>query len=76
MRLLIWNLIRNAKQGRVIVMTTHSMEEAEALSDTVGIMSRGELKCFGSTVHLKGKFGGSIVLNVLTKRGNSDLALA
>jgi ABC-type multidrug transport system ATPase subunit len=56
-------------------MTTHSMEEAEALSDCVAIISAGSMKCFGTPVHLKSKFGGSIVLNVLCEKGHSNEAL-
>ena len=33
------------------------MEEAEALSTKLGIMVSGWLKCFGSTQHIKGKYG-------------------
>ena len=41
-----------------MILTTHSMEEAEALSTKMGIMVQGGImKCFGSTQHLKNKFG-------------------
>ena len=39
-------------------MTTHSMEEAEALSTKMGIMVRGGVfRCYGSSQHIKNKFG-------------------
>jgi hypothetical protein len=32
----VWNIIERAKKGRVVILTTHSMEEADTLADTVG----------------------------------------
>ena len=40
----IWNLILRKKQGRVTVMTTHSMEEADILGDNIAIMAAGRLR--------------------------------
>lgn len=53
----VWNIIERAKKGRVIVLTTHSMEEADILSDKIAIMTNGSLSCIGSALHLKNKFG-------------------
>ncbi|MBR2055337.1 MAG: ABC transporter ATP-binding protein, partial [Clostridia bacterium] len=39
----LWDLIRSLKGKMTIVLTTHYMEEAEALSDRVGIMKNGQL---------------------------------
>lgn len=56
----MWNIIskisRERKQSSVI-LTTHSMEEAEALCNKMGIMVKGEFKCFGSATHIKDKYG-------------------
>jgi ABC-type multidrug transport system ATPase subunit len=46
-RRLIWEIINKAKQGRTIILTTHSMEEAEVLCQRIGIMSKGALRCLG-----------------------------
>ena len=43
--------------GCAVVLTTHSMEEAEALCTRVGIMVGGRLRCLGSCQHLKSRFG-------------------
>ena len=43
--------------GRAIVLTTHSMEEADVLGDRIAIMARGRLRCIGSAIHLKHRFG-------------------
>jgi ATP-binding cassette subfamily A (ABC1) protein 5 len=50
--------------GRLILLTTHSMEEAEALCTRIGIMAKGELKCIGSAQHLKNKYGKGYILTV------------
>ena len=53
----LWDVI-NALRGRVtIVLTTHYMEEAEALSDRVGIMKEGRLLTVGTPAELKAKTG-------------------
>lgn len=56
----MWNIVskisREKKQSSVI-LTTHSMEEAEALCNKMGIMVKGEFKCFGSASHIKDKYG-------------------
>ena len=40
-----------------MVVTTHSMEEADALCSRVAILTTDGLQCIGSQVHLKNKFG-------------------
>ena len=40
----IWNAIQKLKKDRIIILTTHSMEEADFLGDRIGIMARGKLK--------------------------------
>ena len=46
----IWNLILEKKKNRVTVMTTHSMEEADILGDTIAIMTNGRLR-YVCTMH-------------------------
>ena len=41
-------MIRSAKQRAAVVLTTHSMEEAEALCDRIGIFVGGKLSCIGN----------------------------
>lgn len=53
----VWDIIQAAKPGRAIVLTTHSMEEADILGDRIAIMARGQIKAIGSSVRLKQKFG-------------------
>merc|ERR1711998_513420 len=52
----VWRIIERQKEGRAIILTTHSMEEADALSTRIGIMAEGRLRCIGTQLHLKNKF--------------------
>uniref|UniRef100_A0A3Q3WA41 Cholesterol transporter ABCA5 n=1 Tax=Mola mola TaxID=94237 RepID=A0A3Q3WA41_MOLML len=62
----MWRAIRAAFKNRErgAVLTTHYMEEAEAVCDRVAIMVSGQLRCIGSIQHLKGKYGRSYTLEV------------
>lgn len=48
----LWNAIRKLKGKITIILTTHYMEEAEALSDRIGILYKGELKAVGTASEL------------------------
>lgn len=52
-----WDLIRKNREGRVVVLTTHFMDEADLLGDRVAIMADGKLKCCGSSIFLKRHYG-------------------
>ena len=60
----VWDVIEAAKQDRSVVLTTHSMEEADILGDTIAIMAKGRLRCLGSTVRLKSRFGAGYKLSI------------
>ena len=51
----LWGIIKNLKKKMTIVLTTHYMEEAEALSDRIGIMSKGKLVALGTAKELIAK---------------------
>lgn len=53
----VWDLVKEAKRECTVVLTTHSMEEADALGDRIGIMSSGSLVALGTSLHLKTKYG-------------------
>lgn len=65
----LWNAVKSAKQNRAIILTTHSMEEAEVLCDRIGIIANGTLQCIGNSQELKTKYGGSYVLTITTAAG-------
>uniref|UniRef100_A0A6Q2XK49 ATP-binding cassette sub-family A member 2 n=1 Tax=Esox lucius TaxID=8010 RepID=A0A6Q2XK49_ESOLU len=67
-RRFLWNLIIDIiKTGRSVVLTSHSMEECEALCTRLGIMVNGRFKCLGSIQHLKNRFGDGYMITVRTK---------
>ena len=49
----LWEVIRSLKEKMTIILTTHYMEEAEALSDRIGIMKAGHLLAVGTAAELK-----------------------
>ena len=53
----LWDVIRSLKGNVTIILTTHYMEEAEALSDRIGIMKSGHLLAVGTSEELKKKAG-------------------
>jgi len=68
-RRLVWNTIKKTKSmnDSALIMTTHSMEEAENLCDRLAILINGRLTCIGSPEHLKMKFGDGYILEVEAK---------
>ncbi|KAI5725432.1 hypothetical protein M8J77_015294 [Diaphorina citri] len=61
----LWDTILASFQGsRGALLTTHSMEEADALCSRVGIMVQGQLRCIGSTQHLKNQYGAGYTLEI------------
>ncbi|KAI1305390.1 Phospholipid-transporting ATPase ABCA3 [Halotydeus destructor] len=60
----LWDLLLSIRRERTILLTTHYMEEADAVGDMVAIMASGELKCFGSSIFLKRIFGSGYQFRV------------
>ena len=59
-----WNVIRNNREGKVIVLTTHFMDEADLLGDRIAIMAEGQLRCCGSSLFLKNLYGVGYQLSI------------
>ncbi|KRW98659.1 P-loop containing nucleoside triphosphate hydrolase [Pseudocohnilembus persalinus] len=62
----IWDIIKKAKKNKSIILTTHSMEEADILSDTIVIISSGQIKAQGTSIHLKNQYGNGFRIDLLT----------
>ncbi|EFA80035.1 ABC transporter A family protein [Heterostelium album PN500] len=62
----IWKLIKSIKKDKLILLTTHSMEEADALGDKIIIMDGGKLSGAGTSLHLKDRFGTGYKLHLVT----------
>ncbi|TRY85186.1 hypothetical protein DNTS_030944 [Danionella cerebrum] len=67
-RRFLWDCILSViKEGRSVILTSHSMEECEALCSRMAIMVNGRFKCLGSIQHLKSRFGEGYTLIVRVK---------
>jgi ABC-2 type transport system ATP-binding protein len=53
----LWNVMKGLKGKITMVLTTHNLEEAEALSDRIGIIHNGRLKALGTAEQLKQETG-------------------
>ncbi|MBA0805764.1 hypothetical protein Gohar_005255, partial [Gossypium harknessii] len=68
----LWSVVKQAKRDRAIILTTHSMEEAEVLCDRLGIFVDGALQCIGNAKELKGRYGGSYIFTITTSSNNEE----
>ncbi|KAG7613831.1 P-loop containing nucleoside triphosphate hydrolase [Arabidopsis suecica] len=68
----LWNVIKRAKQNTAIILTIHSMEEAEFLCDRLGIFVDGGLQCIGNSKELKSRYGGSYVFTMTTSSKHEE----
>ncbi|KAG1677983.1 ATP-binding cassette sub-family A member 2 [Nymphon striatum] len=72
-RRFLWDrIISLVKEGRSVILTSHSMEECEALCSRLAIMVNGQFKCLGSIQHLKNRFGEGYCVSMRTKIINDD----
>lgn len=71
-RRFMWNIIENISQRdkkSAVVLTSHSMDEAEALSTKMGIMARGGIFCcYGSSQHIKSKYSTGFELQIKIRK--------
>lgn len=74
-RRFMWDVISSMVVGRTIVLTSHSMEECEALCNRIGIMVGGEFKCLGSLQHLKSRFSEGYTIDVRFAEGKGPAVL-
>ena len=52
-----WEMVKQYKENRIIILTTHYMDEADILGDRICIMAEGSVQCCGSSLFLKNRFG-------------------
>ena len=74
-RRFMWEVVADISSNKTsaVILTTHSMEEAEALSTKMGIMVKGGIfKCFGSSQHIKDKFGTGYIIEVKSRQLSRD----
>ncbi|XP_045398553.1 phospholipid-transporting ATPase ABCA7 isoform X3 [Lemur catta] len=76
-RRFLWNrLLAVVREGRSVVLTSHSMEECEALCTRLAIMVNGRFRCLGSVQHLKRRFGAGHTLTLRVPDERSQPAAA
>lgn len=75
-RRLLWDVVKKTKRERAVVLTTHSMEEAEVLCDRLGIFVGGEMACLGGPRQLVGAHGGYLVFTLSIEPDKIDQAKA
>ena len=63
----MWTLLKEYKKDRIILLSTHYMDEADILGDRIGIMSAGRLECLGSSMFLKRKYGVGYNITMIKK---------
>uniref|UniRef100_A0A8C3LPF8 P-type phospholipid transporter n=1 Tax=Chrysolophus pictus TaxID=9089 RepID=A0A8C3LPF8_CHRPC len=73
-RRLLWDSIVSVlRDGRAVVLTSHSMEECEALCTRLAIMVKGTFKCLGTIQQLKYKFGDGYIVTLKIKAPKTGL---
>jgi ABC-type multidrug transport system ATPase subunit len=58
------NALLHLQAGQSVVLTSHSMEECEALCTKLAIMKDGKFMCIGAAQQLRSKFGDGIMLSM------------
>lgn len=68
----LWDILSKCREGRAMVLTTHSMEEADVLCSRIAIINHGVLRCIGRQTVLKSIYGGGYHLFINCKKGVSE----
>jgi len=63
----MWDMLKNYRRDKIIILTTHYMDEADVLGDRIGIMAKGKLMCLGTSLFLKRRFGAGYKLTMVKK---------
>ena len=68
----LWQVIRELKGRSTVILTTHYLEEAEALSDRIGIMAHGRLIALGTAEALKAQAGAESFEDAFVKLAGEE----
>jgi len=63
-------MLKEEKKNRIIILTTHYMDEADILGDRIGIMKGGKVVALGSPIFLKSTFGAGY--NLIMVKSSSE----
>ena len=67
----LWDILAKQKGKRAVILTTHSMEEADVLCNRIGIVNNGILRCVAPQVRLKTLYGGGYHLFLNCQKGKA-----
>lgn len=70
----LWTILRARKRNCIIIMSTHSMDEAEEMGDRIAIMAEGKVRCCGSAMFLKKRYDAGYQLTLVKSKGHEDLS--
>lgn len=68
----LWEMLKKNKGDKIIILTTHYMDEADILGDRIAIMTEGQVECTGSSLFLKQRYGVGYQL-IIEKAVQEDL---
>jgi ATP-binding cassette, subfamily A (ABC1), member 3 len=68
----IWDILLYKRESRTMILTTHFLDEADALADHIAIISKGKLLVEGSSVELKSTLGGGYRIHLRVEPGQSQ----
>ena len=71
-RRFIWKMIKEIKKKSSVILTTHSMSEAEFLSDRICVIKKGKMQCIGNSLELKNIYGEGYVLTFICEKDQQD----
>ncbi|XP_036277372.1 glucosylceramide transporter ABCA12 isoform X6 [Pipistrellus kuhlii] len=70
----LWKIISEEVQNKCsVILTSHSMEECEALCTRLAIMVNGRFQCIGSLQHIKSRFGRGFTVKVHVKNTKASM---
>ena len=64
----LWEILKKIIEKKIIILTTHYMEEASVLGNRIGIMAEGVLKCIGTPLFLIEKYGKYLSINIYKEK--------
>lgn len=72
----LWDVVKAGRVNRGIILTTHSMQEAEVLCDRLGIFVDGRLVCIGPPKEITARYGKYLVCSAVRLPLSRDLQVA
>ena len=71
-RRFIWKMIKEIKKKSSVILTSHSMSEAEFLSDRICVIKKGKMQCIGTSLELKNIYGDGYVLTFICEKDQQE----